>query len=282
MDVNNPLSKFYNDPTTYVKLPTRGNFYKEKPNLSIDGDIGILPMTAIDEMMFQSPDNLLNGESLFKVIGRCAPDVKNPKEIPTPDLDVILAGIRIATYGDKMDVGAVCPNEECGHENEFQVDLSALVAGVQFLEDTYSIEFSNGISCDVKPFTVQSSIMMSLYAIEIKKLQQSANTMDNSHQDQLIALIKQTLDKSSRHLIDMMTECVLRVSIPDADSVENPAHIREWVSMLTARDYKALRGKIEDISQIGMSKTTTAKCTKCNHMWETEIGVDPASFFDMR
>ena len=39
---DNPLVKYYTDPKTYVKLPSGGNYYTETPEMSVDGEIGVL------------------------------------------------------------------------------------------------------------------------------------------------------------------------------------------------------------------------------------------------
>jgi hypothetical protein len=72
------------------------------------------------------------------------------------------------------------------------------------------------------------------------------------------------------------------VSAPDETVVTDKKFIKQWVSMLTAKEYKNLREFIENISKKGLPKQTLAKCQECEHEWETNIGVDPSNFFDMR
>jgi hypothetical protein len=65
--MKNPLSDYYREKEIYVKLPTQGKWYKNKPNLNKDGEIGVRPMTLKDEMLLKIPDSLYNGESLYEV-----------------------------------------------------------------------------------------------------------------------------------------------------------------------------------------------------------------------
>ena len=134
----NPLSEYFKKPGIYVTLPSEGNYYDDDINLTSTGEIEILPMSAKDEMHFKSPDALLNGESLIKVISNCVPGIKNPKEIPLPDLSVILIGLRIATYGNDMSVFATCPS--CENRDELTYDISRL------LDNINSITTDNTIS----------------------------------------------------------------------------------------------------------------------------------------
>ena len=88
---NNPLSEFYTQTGMYVKLPSQGRFYSERPRMSADDEIEVFPMNAIDELHFQNPDGLLNNESLVKVLQRTVPGIKDANEIPKPDLDVLFS-----------------------------------------------------------------------------------------------------------------------------------------------------------------------------------------------
>lgn len=280
---NNPLVKYYTDPKTYVKLPTGGNYYTEKPELSVDGEVGVLAMTAVDEMMFQSPDNLLNGESLFKVIGRCVPGIKNPKEIPNPDLDAILVGLRIATYGNDMETNAVCP--QCNHENNYTVNLSNLLATVELIEAETVIKLNNDITLKVKPFTIASSISLALYAVEIAQMQRQLSQTENIDQEAALQAVQTAMTKSSERLVDLISKSVIEVTITDGEEpiqVTDADQIREWIEVLTVSEYKTIRKKIEEISNKGIQKSMNAQCTECNHTWNVQIGVDPASFFAMR
>ena len=286
---DNPLVKSYTDPKTYVKLPSGGAYYSEKPEMSIDGEVGILPMTAVDEMLFQSPDNLLNGESLFKVLARCVPGIKNTREIPNPDLDAILVGLRIATYGNEMDVDALCP--KCEEKNTYNINLPTLLANATELESEYKLELNNDINIKIRPFTVESTISIALYAVELsamqRQIQMSSNEID---EESAIAAIRTTMEKSSKRLVELISASVLEVTIlqpteeePDAViKVTDTAHIKEWVEVLTVGEYKKIRSKVEEVSALGLARTLSASCTSCEHTWDVQIGVDPASFFDMK
>ena len=64
----NPLSKHFRQPKLYIKLPSGGNFYR--PGSLVPEQTGEYPvyaMTAKDELMFKTPDALLNGQSTVNV-----------------------------------------------------------------------------------------------------------------------------------------------------------------------------------------------------------------------
>ena len=125
----NPLSSYYRVPGLHIKLPTRGKFFS-KGNYSetLSGDIPIYPMRASDEMLLKTPDALMNGYALEQLILSCAPAIIEPREVSTPDLDVILLAIRAATFGHIMELEVDCPN--CSHTNSFDCDLASSAAAL--------------------------------------------------------------------------------------------------------------------------------------------------------
>ena len=122
----NPLVGYFRKPEVYISLPSRGNYYKPGIlDLPPNGEIGIFPMTARDELVLKTPDALLNGASTVEVINSCVPAITDAWEIPSVDMDALLIGIRIATYGENMDITVGCG--ECQEKNEYSVELTNLM-----------------------------------------------------------------------------------------------------------------------------------------------------------
>ena len=122
----NPLQKHFRQPKIYLKLPSQGRWY---PNGAIDlpenGEIPIYSMTAKDELTFKTPDALLNGQSVVDVIQSCAPNIKNAWAVPSVDLDCLLVAIRMATFGEKLEVNVNIPNTEI--QKTYEVDCKLLI-----------------------------------------------------------------------------------------------------------------------------------------------------------
>ena len=98
---SNPLQKYFRQPKLYISLPSKGAFYPigalEMPE---NKEVPVYAMTAKDELVFKTPDALLNGQATVEVIKSCIPAIKDPWNIPSIDLDTILVAIRMATYGE--------------------------------------------------------------------------------------------------------------------------------------------------------------------------------------
>src|SRR5210317_2475467 len=118
---SNPLQKHYRQPQLYLTLPSGGQWW---PKNSIDwpttGELAVYSMTAKDELAMKTPDALLNGQATVDVIQSCVPNIKNAWHAPSIDLDTILIAIRIATYGETMELTTKVPNT--GEEKAFTID----------------------------------------------------------------------------------------------------------------------------------------------------------------
>ena len=105
----NPLNKYFRQSAVYISLPTGGNYAPTVLEKSQTGEIGVMPMTARDEIKFKTPDALMNGQGVVDVVESCIPQIKDAWQISNYDLDTILIAIRIATYGETMDINFNVP-----------------------------------------------------------------------------------------------------------------------------------------------------------------------------
>jgi len=144
---DNPLAKHFRQPKLYIQFPSKGNFY---PDGSLEetetGDYPIFAMTAKDELTMKTPDALLNGQATVSVIQSCVPNIKNAWHLPSIDVDAILIAIRIATYGEKMDL--TFNIKEIDEERTFEVDLRSV------LDQLTSEPYENIIDTDTVRFEV--------------------------------------------------------------------------------------------------------------------------------
>ena len=122
----NPLQKYYRQPVIYIKLPSNGRYYDSNTFTPTEtGEIPILPMTAKDELTFKTPDAMINGQATVDVIKSCVPNLLDPWKMVNYDTDAILLAIRIATYGETMDIRFVVP--VTNEEQEHTVNLPAVL-----------------------------------------------------------------------------------------------------------------------------------------------------------
>ena len=122
MQQPNPLSQFFRQPSIHIRLPSGGKFYPTGAlNVPPNGELPVLPMTAVDEITYRTPDALFNGSAIVSVIQSCVPGIRSAWAMPSIDLDAVLVAIRIASFGHGLDITSTCPN--CQHQDDITVDL---------------------------------------------------------------------------------------------------------------------------------------------------------------
>ena len=119
----NPLLKYFRKPAIYISLPTKGNFNPEIEQTIID-EVGVLPMTAIDEIALRNPDALLNGEAMIGVIKSCCPSIPNPRNLCNVDAESLFLAIQYATYGKEVTHTHRC--SKCEKTADFNIDINYL------------------------------------------------------------------------------------------------------------------------------------------------------------
>jgi hypothetical protein len=279
---DNPLSKYYVQPGTFVKLPSGGRYYEDPPTITADGEIEVKPMNAMDELQFQSPDGLLNNDSLAKVLGKTVPGIKDPATILRPDLDVLLIALRVVTYGDTMDVEVECPH--CNNKDQYSVDLSRLLAGAKDIEAPDQVEV-NGLKVNIRPFTLFTQNKLNEYMIDIQRTARELAVRQERSEDQLDALeelrtkMSASLNASSLELFNIAVNSIISVETPDEQIVTDADFINEWLNNLKAPEYKIIREGIKNLSEERVDRKMTVKCTNCEKSVDSEVNFDPANFF---
>lgn len=276
----NPLMPFARQLSVYIKLPSNGNFVDSSDyELSTNGEIGVTSMTAADELLLKTPDALLNGESISKIIQSCAPNIKNVQNLPNPDIDALLLAIRLASYGDEMNFSSKCP--KCEHENLFAISLDASLANMDFLEAEYTVKLSNNVVVSLRPYTYKSNIKHTLMAFSEGQIMKAI--MDDEPDEETVKNIYQeNITKMANLLVDLTAECIVDVWDPDGNKIDATyEQITEWVRNIPKKDAESIQEKVAEINNVGIYKKANVTCEieTCNHKWESDINFDPAYFF---
>lgn len=275
----NPLSEFFRGTPTYIKLPSCG-FYSESGDIdaSVDGDIEVFPMTTADELLFKSPDALLNGESVAKVIQSCAPGIKNIYDLPMNDIEVLLLAIRQTTYGNQIDFSSQCP--KCENVKDFGLDVGWLLDNISMMEADAQIELDNGLSVKVKPYTYSSSVSAAVLAFNEGKFLQMLMEEDLSDEEKA-SKATESYNKAINLTIELLAKSIISIHKDGKLITDNPDYIDEWLNKASRNDTKEVESKVKEINLIGVPKEMEIECDHCQNKWNTAINFDPSHFFDL-
>ena len=235
---NNPLQKYFRQPKIYLSLPSGGKFYPQGSlEVSENGEYPVFPMTARDEIMIKTPDALLNGEATVAVIKSCIPAITNPWNMPAMDLDACLIAIRIATYGEKMEVSIKTP--VTGEEKDFDLDLRVMLD--QFMNVDYkSVVQLDDLTINLRPLTYKEFTETSKATFEEQRIFKVLNNDKISEGDKL-ATFNESFQKLTNLTLLTLEKSIASIQIGD-DVVTDRAHISEFI----ANTDKTLFEKVTD------------------------------------
>ena len=204
----NPLAGWFRQPKIYVKLPSNGEFYPAGAlDVSTTGEYPVYAMTAKDELMMKTPDALLSGQSTVEVIKSCFPAILDPWKMPSIDLDFALIAIRIATYGEKMEVGANCPH--CDHENSYDIDLNMWLN--MFANFKYVSEIPvDPLTVFVRPYSYQEITKTSIKTLEQQRIFNIINDDGISDEEKMDRFGKSFV-KITELTVDVIGDCIAKI-----------------------------------------------------------------------
>ena len=232
---SNPLEKYFRQPKIYLKLPSGGQFYPDGSlDLPTNGEVPVYPMTAKDELTFKTPDALISGQATVEVIKSCVPNIKDPWLMPSIDLDAILIGIRLATYGEQMTLTVKVPGT--GEEKDFEIDLRTLLDGL--VNSKYNDTcFFNNMEVKIKPITYKEFTNNALKTFEEQKIYSLVN--DKTIPDeQKMDMFNKSFLKLTALTVSLVSESIVSIKV-DGEVVTDQKMITEFMDKSEKGFYQA-------------------------------------------
>jgi len=273
---DNPLSKYFRKPTIYVQIPTGGKFNPEIPKTVLD-EVGILPMTAIDEISMQNPDELLNGEALINIIASCVPAIPDPRNLCNIDAELLYLAIKYATYGKNITHLHTCT--ECSEQAEYNIDINNVLNRFPEIDAVEPIEFED-LKIYVHPPKLESLTRLALIEVEQQRI--LTNIKDTAEGDgSEMEMAKQfaiSFRKVSKQNIDLLISSIDRIETPDT-VVTDKDTIMEFMTNIPASVVKTVNARIEDVNKKPDDLTTFEfSCEKCEHPDKVIFEMNPVNF----
>lgn len=273
----NPLSAYFREPGIFVKLPSQGNYSQDGSiEFSVNGEIGVYPMTAKDEVWFKNPDALLNGVALEKVLESCCPDIHNIRSLPINDINVLLLGLRYSSYGKALHLKAECP--KCKKENKFAVNIEDLLENISFLDAEYSLQIGQ-LKVYIKPYTYDSMVKATIVTFEEAKVIQVLKNEELDENDRK-EMIKESFQRIHNLTLLLMSDSIIKIITPDNKTIKNKEFIIEWLEEIDRKNYNELKNKFDEMNKIGVPNNYHVECQYCKHEFKIDLAYDPATFFE--
>jgi len=272
----NPLKNYFRTAALHLKLPTGG---KHWPTGTIDipptGEIPVLPMTAIDEIAYRTPDALFNGSAVVNVIQSCCPSIKNAWGAPSIDVTAILMAIRLASFGDEMSLGSTCPN--CSTEGEYTLSLQEAMARLQI--PAYDQPVNHGdLEIYFRPVLYQSQNQINIKKFEQQRIIMQVRSSELPAEEQN-RVLSGALKEITKLTIEILTANIAAIRTPTALVTESE-HIEEFVRNCDRKLYNRIRDHAMQLRQDSEIPPLSVTCDNCQHQYSQPVVLDPTSFFE--
>lgn len=278
----NPLKKFYRQPKIYLKLPSSGNFYP--PGALVQeptGEYPVYAMTAKDEIIMKTPDALLNGQSTVDVIQSCVPNIKNAWTVPSVDVDAILVAIRIATYGENLDVEVKIPNTDI--RKTYTADLRIILEKLINSAFDPVIEINPEITVYIRPLNYMEFTKNAIKTLEEQRIFSIVNDESMSEETK-IDLFNKSFKKLTDITISMVSQCIAKIVTPDAE-VTDPAFIAEFIDNADKDFFKKIMEHLDTqrkkfaVEPFKVQTTEEERSEGAPETFEVPLTLDGANFF---
>ena len=278
----NPLNKYFRQPGIYVSLPAGADYPPHVVTPTQTGEIGVMPMTAKDEIRFKTPDALMNGQGVVDVIQSCVPDIKDAWQIKSYDLDTILVAIRVATYGETMEINFNVPgaNESVSHS----VNLPAILDDLRKTKVDANITLDDGLKITVRPLTYKDMTSASLKTFQQQKMYSAIQDSQLSEEEKA-----KRFDTAFKSLTDLNSSILLKniqtITMTDGKEITDPTFIKEFVDNANATLIKEIEQKLTALRGQGAVKPLRLKATEAQikkgapASYEVPVTFDTSNFF---
>jgi len=288
----NPLQQYFRTAAIHLELPSKGEGYADNAlDLPENGEVPVLPMTAIDEITYKTPDALLNGSAVVSVIESCVPSIKDAWEMPVTDLTAVLTAIRIASFGHEMEIETACP--KCGGKADYQIDLRLILDSIAPSDYSQTLAIGD-LSIKFKPMVYRDLNENNKLQFEEKRLGHLLSASDIEEADQ-IKLLSESFKKISDYTLSTLAKNIAAITTPEC-TVHEEAHILEFLQKCESSLYKKIKQAVIDRKLKEALRPLKIKCEAeianeavdgveaehkvCGHKYEQNFTLDMSSFFD--
>ena len=272
---NNPLTQYFRQPAIYIRLPSGGKFYPPGSlQMPPNSELPVLPMTSVDEITYRTPDALFNGTATVNVIKSCVPSIRDPWVMPSTDIDAVLVGIRIASYGHEMEIGTTCP--ACNEADEISVDLRRVndMISVGNYDQVLNI---GDLEIYFKPITYRTVNQNNQVQLE----QQQAMQLINSDADEKIKIdqLNKSIAVINETTLNTVAQSISAIKTPQA-MVTETEFIVDFLKNCDSKKFNQLRDYVIGLKQASEVKPLDLTCKECNHKYKQAFTLDLSSFFE--
>lgn len=276
----NPLAKYTKIEEIFVKLASN-NVIKYDKSVLDSIKLGVCARAARDEIMLNTPDALIGGDAIIRVIENCVPGINDAGELFVNDVEQLLIAIKIASKETDYEIQTQCP--KCEHQGAFSRDLQSLLDSMTFFTEQPTIELVNGLKVYFKPYTWNEYSEFGQRMFQEQKKSEMIDLIEGEDEEaieQKRKLFTEVFENMTQLNFDMIVQSIEKIETPDGDIVTESEFITDWVSSLPKTILKDVREESDKLQEIGISHEMDVECSECHHEWKIDkLRYDPSHFF---
>ena len=278
---NNPLRQYFRRPAVYLRLPSGGTDYVPGAlDMPESGELPVYPMTAIDEITARTPDALYNGSALIEMIKSCIPNIKDPWNISSNDMDSILIAMKAASGSETMEIESECPS--CKEVNNYGINLIGMLS--TFTPGDYTVPLVIGeLSFKFRPLRYKEMNSAALGQFELQRVfYQVENTESDEERNRITS---EALEKLTLLTMEIVAKTIEYIEIPETDlspasRVTDSEFILDYLKSCDRNIYVTLRDHNAKLKSSSEIKPLQMKCADCSNEYEQAFTISPVDFFE--
>lgn len=270
-----PLRKYKREPKLYIDLPSQGMYY---PAGSLDKaeEVAVYSMTASDEISIRTPDALFSGNAVAKLIQNCIPEIKDPWNMPIIDVETCLTAIRLASYGENMNLGGKCPS--CGYTSEYQIQLQSIIDHFTQQKFIDTVEQS-GFRFLLRPLTYRESTSIQKASFKLQR-QITQHLPKLEDEDQRERELQRIYDELANIRVDAIVRAIGKIETADGEEETDFNEIVDFVENQDKDFFNTVKNAVERNRENWSVPPAQVECESCNKEFKLGVEMDYSNFFD--
>lgn len=269
-----PLQKYKRQPKLFIDLPSKGVWFP-KAQLEKAEQIEVYSMTANDEIGLKTPDALYTGLAVKRLIESCVPAIKDAWYVSLRDLDYILAAIRLASYGESIELTNTC--SKCETKDTYGLEVQAMLNHLESSEPRYEAVI-DGFTFKLRPLTYKEVTDFQQEVFQIRRtMQQSLATMEETPEK--AKKTQELYDRLKQKTLETIAASVFEIITPEGDSETTPAFIADFIINGDKQYYNGLQELYDENQQQLKLPDTEVECSNCGNKTKINPDLDYSNFF---
>ena len=191
------------------------------------------------------------------------------------DVDTILLGIRVASYGHDMELGTTCP--ACNNEFEVNVDLRQVLDKIRTPDYNSAIRHGD-LEFYFRPMNYKNLNDNNQAQFDQQKLLSVLPDTEIPQADKISA-ISDALRKITIMTIDALCQSIYAIKTPQALVTEHE-FIHELMQNCDRNVFNSVRDRIIELKTQAELQPLKLTCPECKNEYTQSFTLDMTSFFE--